>query len=84
MIPSDCTAVNELIEEQKQEVDSMVSKSRPINIIAVLTLLLTTAVFVFFSMCHMPPQWSRCLQSAIVAILASVLVTVSYCALRHC
>ena len=83
MIPSDCTAVNELIEEQKQEVNT-VSNSRPINIIAVLTLLLTTAVFVFFSMCHMPPQWSRCVQSAIVAILASVLVTVSYCALRHC
>lgn len=83
MIPSDCTAVNDLIEEQKQDANT-VSNSRPINIIAVLTLLLTTAVFVFFSMCHMPPQWSRCVQSAIVAILASVLVTVSYCALRHC
>ena len=84
MVPSDCTAVNDLVEEQKKEVSDTVSNPRPINIIAVLTLLLTTAVFVFFSMCHMPPQWSRCLQSAIVAILASILVTVSHCALRHC
>lgn len=84
MIPSDCTAVNDLIAEQKQEVGDTKPNSRPVTIIAVLTLMLTTAVFVFFSMVHMPPQWSRCSQSAIVAVLASALVTVSHCALRHC